>query len=786
MFKNYVKAAWRNLWKHKVVTYINLGGLAFGITAVLLIGIYIQSELSYDRFQANRKDICRVGFRIWQQGVIRGESAEFTAPFGLEAKNEFPEIKSYCRISESHTARISYADKQLKTSLITYADPSFFNFFSFRLLHGNPVTALQNPNTIVLSKGLAGKIFGKEEAVGKSLSIDGRTSYLVTGIVQDVPPNSTLQYEAILSLSTLYHDTTYFMGWNGGWQYDHYLQLQPNAGTKTLEGKFKDFMQKKFNEKYAGTMRIDAFLEPLSRIHLFFSPDAANTRTNLYVFGIIALMILVISCINYINLSVAQASARFKEIGVRKVLGALRLQLIKQFLGETLLVTVCALLLAAGLTIFLFPLYADISGKAIVLDVNEIYFIALIMFTLIILISLVTGGYLSVYLSALNPAKTLQMKLPKSRKHRLGRALMLIQFVITTALVSSVFVVHMQLRFMKNKPLGFDKEQVVILALTGNDVQDKAMLLKRQVASLARVTHVSAMSEIPYNSISENGFLPEGTKNHITVHQLDADEDLLNTLHIQLLAGRFFAKESPSDADGYIINQALADKLGWKDPLAKTIKRDGTHKIIGVVNNFHFASLHDIIEPLIITNKPWMNRYGFLAIKYNAGNPSELISQLQTAWRQTSADSPLDYWFLDEAFDTLYKSEERFRQLFFGFSVLSIFLSLAGVFGLVLLTMQQKTKEIGIRKVLGAGTTDIIRMGTNKFLLLIVAASLIAVPVAWYYANNWLQNFAYRIDLKWWMFTLSGFTVLGFTLLIICIQSTKAAMANPVKSLKVE
>ena len=303
---------------------------------------------------------------------------------------------------------------------------------------------------------------------------------------------------------------------------------------------------------------------------------------------------------------------------------------------------------------------------------------------------------------------------------------------------------------------------------------------------MATVTSVSAMSEIPYNDIAQNGFLPEGKKDYMMFHQLDADQDLLKTMGIELQSGNYFSNQSASNDNDCIINQALADKLGWKEPLNKKITRGRDYRVIGLVKNFHFASMHDRIEPLIITNKPWLNRYGFLAIKYNADNPSPLINQLQHLWKQNAAGAPFDYWFLDEAYNDLYKSEAKFRQLFFCFSMLSILLSLAGVFGLVLLNIQQKTKEIGIRKVLGAGIPDIIKMTASNFMVLIALASVIAIPAAWYYAGNWLQNFAYRIELHWWIFALSGVVVLLFAIIIISIQTAKAAMTNPVNSLRAE
>ncbi|OIR00652.1 macrolide export ATP-binding/permease protein MacB [mine drainage metagenome] len=788
MFRNYLIIAWRNIIKHKTFSFINIGGLAVGIAAVILIGLYIQSEISYDDFQVNRSNIYRAGFSTSLQDNPKDESPEFTAPFSVDAQKQFPEIQSYCRISESHEAWFLSGDKSIKTNDVKFADGSFFQIFSFKLSSGNPLTALQNPYSVVLSEKLADKIFGNDEAVGKTILLDGKTNYLVTGVSENTPPNSTIQYDAVASIATLYNDPNYFMGWNGGWQYQHYFQLRNNAVAPNLEKKFKNFLWTNFNEKYSASEseRWYAHLQPLSKIHMYYSADAANTRTNIYVFSIVALLILIISCINYINLSVAHASSRFKEVGVRKVLGALKMQLVKQFMGETFLVTFLALLFAIVITIILFPVYQNVSGKSFILHTNEIVFASGFILLLMILISVAAGWYLSFYLSSLNAINIFKMQLPKYGKQRLGNVLIVFQFIITTALVSAVFIVQMQMQYIKNKPLGFDKEHIIVLSLTGDDVQKKAVLLKQQISILTGISGVSAMSEVPYDNITQNGFLPEGRKDYLTIHQLDADEDLLKTMNIHLLAGNYFSDQHQTDADGYIINQSLADKLGWKNPLNKTINRNGVHKVIGVVQNFHFASMHDQIGPLIITNKPWLNQFKFLVVKYNTENPSLLIGKLQGIWKQNVAAAPFDYWFLDAAFNTLYKAEEKYKLLFFCFSILSIVLSLAGVFGLVLLTLQYKTKEIGIRKVLGAGVADIMQLTAKKFFLLIVFASLVAVPVAWYYVNTWLQNFAYRIELKWWMFFVSGIIVLLFALIIISIQSIKAAIANPVKSLRTE
>jgi len=787
MVYNYLKIAWRNIAKHKIFSLINIGGLAIGIAAVIMIFLYIQTELSYDNFHEHQSNIYRVGFSA--AGEQSGQaSAAFTAPFSIDAQKLFPEIASSCRVSENHESWFSYGDKRIKTATLKYADASLFQFFSFTLLSGNVMGALKDPYTIVLSKNIAEKLFGNTDAVGKMITVDGSKNYMVTAVSENVPDHSTIQFEAVASITTLYQDNAYHMDWNGGWQYQHYLLLQPHTQIAGLEAKFKNFMWHNFNEKFAGTNSkqwLVASLQPLAKIHLWYSDDAVNTRTNIYVFSLIALLVLLISCINYINLSIAGASSRFKEIGVRKVLGAFQKQLIKQFMSETGLVTLLALLLAGIITVALFPIYQNILGRAITLDASQLTVICIFGCLLLVLINLVAGGYLSFYLSALKPVNIFKMQLPASGKQRLSNILIVLQFAISVALIAAVFMVQLQMRYVKSRPSGFDKEHIIVLTLTGKEVQQKSELLKQQIEKLAGVTSVSAMSEVPYNDITRNGFLPEGRKDYLTIHQLDADPDLLRTLNIGLKSGQYFSSDHPSGKEGYIINQALADELGWQDPIGKSISRDGVHKVIGVVQDFHFASLHDKIGPLIITNKPYMDLYGFLVVKYGNTDPVPLMEQLHAIWKD-NVSAPFDYWFLDTAFNTLYQSEQRFQQLFLYFSLLSVILSLAGVFGMVLLTIQQKTKEIGIRKVLGAGVTDILALTAKKYVYLILVAFAIAVPAAWMYINNWLQSFAYRITVQWWMFVLPALVVLVFAFLVMAIQTMQALMANPVKSLRRE
>ena len=788
MFENYFKTAWRNVVRNKLFSFINLVGLSVGIAAVLLIGLYFQNELGYDSFQKNKDTIYRVGFEFFNTGRSLGRSAVFTPAFGPDAQREFPEIRSFCRISEHHEVVITKGEDKIKSPDICYADSTFFRLFSFKLRSGNPATVLKQPFSIVLTRELAEKLFGNEDVAGKSVRIDGKDDYLVTGVADAAPVNSQISYGALISFSTLYKDTAkYAMDWNGGNQYITYVELNDPANAALLEKKFPAFLWKNINSIYQERgLKITASLQPLQAVHLEYDDDSENTRTNLYVFGVVAVLILIISCVNYINLTTAQASSRFKEIGVRKVLGAVKKQVILQFLGESVFITFIAFILSILAVFAALPVYGQVLGKPVIPSAGGMLFLAAVAFMVILVVGVGAGSYLAFYLSSLNARKTLENAASKSKHSGFRKGLIVVQFAITTVLMTCTLIVNLQLRYAKNISPGFDKDHIIALPLTGDKTKEAALVLKQRLAGLADVETVSAVSAIPYDGITNNGFVPEGDTKAMIIHQLDADEDLLNTFRFSLVAGNYFSKERPADAGGYLINETLAGILGWDDPVGKTISRDGSHKVIGVVKDFIFSSLHEKIGPLIITNHPWQNRFDYLAIRYRSNTPAPLLSQIKNIWQQMISDAPFEYWFLDEAYNNLYKNEERFQRIFFYFSLLSIILSLAGIFGLVTLTIQQRTKEIGIRKVLGAGITDIVLLTTRNYLLLILAASLLAVPIAWYYMNGWLQDFAYRIHLSWWMFVAAGALTLAISLLTVGLQTIKTARGNPVKSLRTE
>src|ERR1035437_7388753 len=733
MIKNYFKTAWRNYQKNRILSLINLGGLSIGIAAVLLIGMYIYSERGYDNFQQNKSSLYRAGFHFWQSGKLLGDGAEFTPPFGPDAQNEFPEIRSFTRISSERIAYITYTDKTLKVDNIHHADSNFFHLFSYKLLQGNPSTVLKEPYSIILTDETSKKLFGKEEkALGKVVRLNNQTDYIVTGIAQKPPSNSHLNYNALLSFTTLYKEPGNFMDWKGGEQYITYLQLKNGANRESLEKKLPVFMWKHINEEYSKVgARIDVSLQPIKDIHLYYSDNSGTLRTNIYVFSIVALLILIISCVNYVNLTTAQATTRFKEVGVRKVLGAVRNQLIKQFLIETILVTTIAFIIAIALVMVVTPVYQQMLGKNLPsLSLGTVSALSL-LFVIIMTVGAIAGSYVAFYLSSFNVTRIFKALLPQSAQSIFRKGLIVTQFVISIGLMSCTLLVTLQLKYSKNTNPGYDREHILVLPLVGDKTKEAYPLLQQKLSQIAEVQQVSALSEIPYDCITSNGFVPEGNTKGMTIHQLDADENFLKTFNINLVAGNYFSKDRPAVNEGYIINETLAKTLDWQNPLGKTISRNGEHQVVGVIKDFHFSSLHDKIEPLIITNKPWGNHYSYLAIKYQTGNTSAFIDHIKQTWRNSLSDAPFDYWFLDDAFNNIYKNEERFQYIFLYFSVFSIMLTLAGVFGLVLLALKQRTKELGIRKVLGAGITDIIKLTVKDFIWLIIVAALIATPLTW-------------------------------------------------------
>jgi putative ABC transport system permease protein len=788
MFKNYFLMAFRNLKKHRTYTLINVLGLALGLSAVILILLYLQFEISYDRFHENADSIYRVCIRHLQEGMSEGESHVFTPPIGPDMKKDFPEVEDFVRMSTLRVAYLNVDDKAFKVNRIRYASPGLLEVFSFKLKSGNSKKALVDPFSVVLSEQTSEQIFGSKDPIGATIQIGPEDLYKVTGVVENPPPNSSIQFNALISFETLYARPIMAMGWNGGNQIITYVKLRENAAVSSVEQKFPDFLWRNINETIAQYgWKNEAYLQPLKKIHFYFDPSSRTALVNFYTFSAVAIFILLIACINFVNLTTARAARRAREVGIRKVIGAHRGNLIRQFLGESVAMTALAFGVGIGAAFILTPTYNQLLNK----ELNPLELInfasVLGLLLLILLVGVASGIHPAFYLSSFQPAKTLKGVFDSARgKKKFRNVLVVFQFVISVTLIICTLLIRNQLSFIKNAELGFNKENMVVIPLADQNLRTRTQEMRDALLSVPGIVQAAASSDIPHNGFTSNGYIPEGYSHSIMIHALDADEHFLETYGIDLVKGRNFSKEFATDRDAYLINETLAEQLGWDDPLGKTIRRNGDRRVIGVVKDFQFATLHNKVEPLLITNTPWKNEFDYMSIKINTDDIRGTLSSVEKVYKRFSPLIPLEYFFLDDAFDRLYKSEERFEKIFQYFSLLAICIALLGLFSLSAYSAQQKSKEIGIRKVLGATVPQILSLFSRETIVLIIIANAVATPVALYVIERWLGNFAYRSSISVWAFVLAFVGSLAAAFLTISYQSLKAALKKPVEELRSE
>jgi len=787
MLKEYLKTALRNLQRNKFHAAINVLGLSVGFAAVILIFLFVFTEFTYDDFHKNKDNLYRISVKRWREGKLDGDGPEFTPPIGPAMVQSFPEVKNFARISTERVAYLAHQKDPIKIQDIHFADGSLFQLFSFPFVSGDPKTALVQPYTIVLTEETATKIFGNQEATGKVIRVDNKQDYTVTGIVKNLPANSSIQFNALISFATLYKTPNVFLDWDGGNQYITYVQLAKNATAGTVNAKLPGLLWPNINQKYAQAgVRLEAYLQPITKLHLYYEPNSTSLRNNMYIFCIIALFILLIACVNFINLTTARASKRAKEVGVRKVLGASKTKLVNQFLTEALLLTLIAFVAAWIIVAVSSQLYEQVFGKSLhVRDSANIRIMAMVVL-LFFVVAIGIGIYPAIYLSRFKTIPILKGFLTKEGKPWLRNIMVVTQFSISIALIASTIIIFQQQQYIKSKELGFTKDNVVVLPLVGDEAQIKCPLLKQQLSELPEITSMSASSDIPHRGFTTNGYKPEGVENFMQIHVVDADEDFLRTYNIPLVSGTNFSKNNLSDKKNYLINETLAQMLNWKNAIGKKIFRNGEHQVIGVVKDFYFASLHEKIEPLIITNEPWQGKFDFLAIHFNNARTPALLEEIKQRWKKIIPSAPFDYWFLNDSFNSLYQSEQKFQHGFLYSSALAILLAMLGVLGLITFSVERRTKEIGVRKVLGASSLSVAALLSRDFLKLIVLANVIAWPFAWYFMNKWLQDFANRVHLSIWVFIIAGLIAVIIAIVTIGFKAVAAAVVNPVKNLRME
>jgi putative ABC transport system permease protein len=808
MFKNYLKVAFRNLLRNKTFSIINISGLAIGLCTCLLIGLYIWDELSFDQFNEKHSRIYRINSEI-KFGGTETKLATAPDPMGPTMAKEYPEIEKSVRFRNYGSFLVKKGNQNLKENNIIFVDKEVFEVFSFPMLYGDAQSALKEPNTAVITESIANKYFNQTDVVGKTLTLDKKQIYKITGVIRDMPQNAHFRYDFLLSMEGLAESK------QGVWlshNFNTYLLLKPKTNYKQLEAKFGQIVQKYIYPQAQQALQIKDMKEfekagnyvryslmPLAKIHLY-SDRVAELAPNsniqyVYIFSAVALLILLIACTNFMNLSTAKSANRAKEVGVRKVLGSHKAHLIRQFLTESVVLTFIALLVAIALTELFLPYFNQLANKQLTLNGLGFGSLLAVLIVATFLVGLLAGVYPAFYLSAFNPVIVLKGKLGAGLKNQSLRSVLVVfQFCISIILIISTIVIYRQLNYIQNKKLGFNKDQVLIV----NDAYGLGNQVKTFKENILRMPEVKSATNSAYLPVpsarSEWAFFPEGNIEQdkgVTMQFWEADHDYAKTLGLEIIKGRDFSREFATDSTAILINEAAAKILGFTDPIGKKVTRmhdvqtntTVTYKIIGVVKNFHYESLRQNIGAWSLSLGKSENS---ISIRLKTNEIAGVIPKVEAEWKKLANGQPFLYQFLDTQFESIYRSEQRIGQIFITFASLAIFLACLGLFGLAAYATEQRTKEIGIRKVLGASILNIIGLVSKDFLRLVVIAFVIAVPIAYYLVSQWLQDFAFKVDLGWGVFAIAGGLSFLIALLTISYQTIRAAFKNPVESLRYE
>ncbi|HEY4326740.1 MAG TPA: ABC transporter permease [Mucilaginibacter sp.] len=792
MIKNYFKIAWRNLRKNRLYAFINISGLTIGIVSCLLIGIYIKHELSYDRFNQNADRIVRVTMD-YDEGGNPQKVAVTGTKVGPQFKRTFPSVEDFARL-EKRSGVVSYNNRVFEENSILYADPSFLNIFSFKIISGDP--SLKTTDKIIITQTAAKKYFDNENPIGKILKV-GDKNLIVSAIAADAPSNSQIRFDFITSFNAL--DASKTEEW---WSANNmtYLLLKSKYQLQPLQSQITGYMKaiKTGELKMSGGQYLTYHLETLASVHLQSKvPDSLEPNgsvTYIYIMVIVAVLILTIACVNYVNLSIAQSSSRSAEIGIRKVMGAGKSQLFRQFIGESLFVTIIAILLAFGMALLLLPVFNQISGKQLQPGALFDPLILVLLLVLGFIIGFTAGAYPALLLSNVKLVKILKAGFSFTSGQGVRRSLIVFQFVISIFLIITTVVILQQLSYIRNKDIGYNKSNVVVLPVTYK-MHPRVDELKKAIANIPGVENVASANNEPINVGWGDGITTADGRS-LTVNALPMDEDFIKTMRIKIVAGSDFNQTDVLQIDStnkfknfrysFMLNETAARALGWtpEEAVGKQISKNLPGRIKAVVKDFNFKSFHDPIGPLLIFLDHFQTQALFVRVTGN--NTPTIIKSLEKIWKDRAPERPFEYKFLDDDYDAMYRVEQRTAGVFTTFSVLAIVLACLGLFAVTAYAVMQRTKEIGIRKVLGAKVSGIILLISKDFLLLVIIAAAIASPVGWYVSNRWLQDFAYRISVQWWIFIAAGTVSLAVAALTVSVQALKAALANPVKSLKSE
>jgi len=809
MLRNYFKIAYRNLVKYKFISFINLFGLTVGLTCCLLILSYILNELSYDRYNKNADNIYRItrSFNN-QEGVVSLTLSTVSPPFGYYLPTDFPEIRKMTRLLDNGITPLRYKDKLFNEKDVFFADENLFDVFTLKVLKGNPQTALRDPFSIMLTEETAKKYFGDEDPMDKTIRYNNQLELRVTGIYKAFPANTHLHPGMLVSFNTLRDSTIYGeknlrTNW-GNNSFFTYLLLPPNYNPKNMVARFPDFVDKRMaGQEYIGKQaskftKLD--LQKLTDIHLYshtdYEAEPNGDMSRVYIFSAIALFILLIASINYMNLSTARSVLRAREIGIRKVIGADKKGLILQFISESVLITWVSILLAAVLLYFAMGWLNKVSGLSLTLSILMKWQIIIPLLLSPFVIGIISGIYPAVFMSSFQPVKTLKgLYKTGSSSMSFRKALVVTQFAISIILIITTAIVFQQLNYLQRKSLGFNRDHIVVIPYN-SALNERYESFRDELLSSPDMKDISRTSRIPTGRLLDNmgasvlsgdSLVPTTTD----IKFVSVDYDFIPTYEIKMAAGRNFSRDFGTDTAGFIINETTVKALGWKSSesaIGKDFKYGSVRgHIIGVIKDFHFESMHQTIAPIILVMLPPSNPYfNNLSVKFSGASASRSLAKLENTWKKYLPEVPYEYTFLDENFDKLYEAEQRQGNIFTAFACIAIFIACLGLFGLSAFTISQRIKEIGVRKVLGADTSGIVALLSKDFLKLVLVAALIAFPIAWFAMHNWLKDFAYRVSISAWIFIAAGLAALAIALITVSFQAIKAALSNPVKALRSE
>lgn len=808
MLRNFINIALRNMWKNKFFSGINIIGFAIGIATCILITLYVLDELNFDKFNEKAGRIYRIDTDT-KFGGAEEKFAVASDPIGFTMLKDYPQVENVVRFRNYGSSVVKKGNQNIKEERIIFADSTLFDVFTLPMIAGNPKKALVAPHQVVITESMALKYFNSTQVLGRVLRFDNNTDYTITGVIKDLPANSHFRFDFFISMiNSRESQQNNWVSFN----FNTYLLLRKDADAALLESKFDEILNKYIFPQAQELIHIskDNFLKsgnylhlsltPLTKIHLFsdrigeLSPN--NDVQFVYIFSAVAIFILLIACINFMNLSTARSSNRAREVGVRKVLGTRRRELVQQFLFESVLMSLLSVIIATAIAGLLLPLFNELASKELTLSFDQHPLLPILLIGFSIVTGLLAGSYPAFYLSAFKPIEVLKGKLGTGFRSSYFRSSMVVfQFFISTFLIIGTIVIYRQLNYIQHKKLGFNKEQVIIIKDTyvlNNELRPFKNELLKQPGIISAT--ISGYLPVP-SGRSDNVFFPEGaidSKKAVSMQNWNVDEDYIKTLGMQISQGRNFSKEFATDSNGIIINESAAKLFGFSDPIGKTITtlQDLQNpaslqrfNIIGIVKNFHFESLRQNIGALCLLLKPSTSAVSF---RIRAGSTEQVIKSIESLWKKMAPGEAFSYSFLNEDFNAMYNAEQKVGKICIAFAILAVFIASLGLLGLATYAAEQRTKEIGIRKVLGASIGNIAGMLSKDFLKLVVIAAVITFPIAWWAMHKWLQDFAYRITINWWVYLVAGLIALLIALLTVSFQTVKAALSNPVQSLRAE